>query len=128
MWSAITEYQLKGLIYKCIFTTGSFISKYWPALSWHIQELHVTKIEMLRWKCGVTCGLTGGPRKRWLDVVMQDMKAIGLTTENVTDFAKWSRLRRKADVDNIRRRRKKSEIRSVPQFRCNCRQTPHFPR
>ena len=39
----------------------------------------------------------GRPRKRWLDVVMQDMRANGLTAKDAKDRAKWSRLNRKAD-------------------------------
>ena len=40
--------------------------------------------------------------KRWLDVVMQDVRANGPTTEDVTNRAKWSRSSRKADPGNIR--------------------------
>ena len=44
----------------------------------------------------------GRPRKRWLDVVKQDMRANGLTTEDAKDRAKWSRLSRKADPGKSR--------------------------
>ena len=39
----------------------------------------------------------GRARKRWLDVMMQDMIANDLTTEEAKDRAKWNGLSSKAD-------------------------------
>nr|XP_026496911.1 uncharacterized protein LOC113401253 [Vanessa tameamea] len=43
----------------------------------------------------------GRPRKRWLDVVKQDMRANGLPQDDVKDCAKWTTpLSQKADPGN----------------------------
>ena len=44
----------------------------------------------------------GRTRKCWLDVVMQDMRANGLNTDDVKDRANWSRLGGKVDPGNSR--------------------------
>ena len=44
----------------------------------------------------------GRPKKPWVDVLMQDMRANGLTTEDAKDRAKWSRLSKKADPGKSR--------------------------
>ncbi|XP_063392644.1 uncharacterized protein LOC134678124 [Cydia fagiglandana] len=47
-------------------------------------------------------GRRGRPKKRWLDVVKEDMRANGLTTRDAEDRAKWSRRSRKADPGSSR--------------------------
>ena len=51
-------------------------------------------------------GPLGSPRKRWLDVVMQDMRGNSLTTEDAKDRAKLSSTLVKAEI-NARKKKKK---------------------
>ncbi|KAL3967110.1 myosin III [Sarotherodon galilaeus] len=95
-------------------------SECWPATTKHEQSLHTREMKMLRWKqwgyghvvrsdknsiakTAQQSDLDGNrpqgrPKKRWMDRIKDDMKAVNVTPEDALDRKKWRKACKIADL------------------------------